>query len=742
MTDEGNHDLFDVGLLRSAKKAEFFQGDIIALSKLLPESDEELVALLEEQSRLLEAEIFSNLWIAALWGGRKIPGRLLKEGAQFFPDIGYLLATTNLCVGVEETSEALLEAVESGQLGSERELVALICAARRIEQAHEGELEDLEFPDRLLFLARKKARTHERLLFDDFEMMQELLLSVLSKLLRDENLRRVLEDHEIDFSKVDKEFEKRFYQGFRSLEKFVPNERPERVISGYQVRRAVPKVSRNAACPCGSGKKYKKCCFANDQKKLSQSSEVAGLTLDELEDEREAHLTPESVRGMRLYELKRLDPAKLSENVLWPIASRLMVFDELDHVLTLRENTRFKELPIWEVAFEDLLCQAIKKKRRDLIERVLEEFPGLEDACQTELAIMRSRERPVEFLEVMESRCRELLLAEDKEREESGISEGSRQLRVEWTELGFNLLDGGFPHMGIAIARGWLPIINEFETDYYLEAIEEKRDELGLNPFDVSEELASIAEGIGEARRSREKKYKIDQQVAEDLKSRRAAVEAREKELDQLRKELSRIKQNADRTEADAAKRIAELERERVRAQGSGKANPELEAEIAELRGNMRRLKDEVKRKHEQRNELRRDLRKVRSQMSAQEGTEGKKTNESQDAEDENEERMLIQFDQEGESAQPVRIPVFPGDFLKKKRDFPGFVTQAAMQLAGRLSSGEPAAFQGVKRLKLRRGILRQKVAGSYRLLFSIEKDELRIVDLINRRDLEKWLSE
>jgi preprotein translocase subunit SecA len=31
------------------------------------------------------------------------------------------------------------------------------------------------------------------------------------------------------------------------------------------VRRAQPKVGRNDPCPCGSGKKYKKCCMAKDQ---------------------------------------------------------------------------------------------------------------------------------------------------------------------------------------------------------------------------------------------------------------------------------------------------------------------------------------------------------------------------------------------------------------------------------------------------------------------------------------------
>jgi hypothetical protein len=32
---------------------------------------------------------------------------------------------------------------------------------------------------------------------------------------------------------------------------------------GHTVVRAEPKIGRNEPCPCGSGKKYKKCCGAN-----------------------------------------------------------------------------------------------------------------------------------------------------------------------------------------------------------------------------------------------------------------------------------------------------------------------------------------------------------------------------------------------------------------------------------------------------------------------------------------------
>ncbi len=38
----------------------------------------------------------------------------------------------------------------------------------------------------------------------------------------------------------------------------------ERVLRGVRVeRRAAPKIGRNDPCPCGSGKKYKKCCLAS-----------------------------------------------------------------------------------------------------------------------------------------------------------------------------------------------------------------------------------------------------------------------------------------------------------------------------------------------------------------------------------------------------------------------------------------------------------------------------------------------
>ena len=38
-------------------------------------------------------------------------------------------------------------------------------------------------------------------------------------------------------------------------------------------RHAMTKPSRNALCPCGSGRKYKKCCLANDEATASRAAD-------------------------------------------------------------------------------------------------------------------------------------------------------------------------------------------------------------------------------------------------------------------------------------------------------------------------------------------------------------------------------------------------------------------------------------------------------------------------------------
>ncbi|HEV7405836.1 MAG TPA: hypothetical protein VGO11_23025 [Chthoniobacteraceae bacterium] len=55
-----------------------------------------------------------------------------------------------------------------------------------------------------------------------------------------------------------------------------------------------------------------------------------------------------------------------------------------------------------------------------------------------------------------------------------------------------------------------------------------------------------------------------------------------------------------------------------------------------------------------------------------------------------------------------------------------------------RLAGGEPAAFAGVVHLRACVGMLRQRIGSEHRLLFRLLPDRVQVIDLINRRDLDR----
>jgi mRNA-degrading endonuclease RelE of RelBE toxin-antitoxin system len=89
-------------------------------------------------------------------------------------------------------------------------------------------------------------------------------------------------------------------------------------------------------------------------------------------------------------------------------------------------------------------------------------------------------------------------------------------------------------------------------------------------------------------------------------------------------------------------------------------------------------------------------------------------------------------------TTQPVRVTEFPRKFQETLRELPRAVARTAVVLAARLAAGEAAAFRGTKRLRRNREIWRQRVGSDYRLLFRLHPDTLEVVDLVNRRDLER----
>jgi hypothetical protein len=62
------------------------------------------------------------------------------------------------------------------------------------------------------------------------------------------------------------------------------------------------------------------------------------------------------------------------------------------------------------------------------------------------------------------------------------------------------------------------------------------------------------------------------------------------------------------------------------------------------------------------------------------------------------------------------------------------------MTQLGRIASGDPTAFAGLKRLQECEELVRARVAGDYRLLMHLTFEHVQVVDVVNRRDLQKRL--
>ena len=162
---------------------------------------------------------------------------------------------------------------------------------------------------------------------------------------------------------------------------------------------------------------------------------------------------------------------------------------------------------------------------------------------------------------------------------------------------------------------------------------------------------------------------------------------------------------------------------------------PAADASTADLRAQLAALKGDLKQRHVERNEIRRDLLKAREELEAlrrqRAAAEGAGSPQEQA-----EETLLLP--EEGYGVQPVRLPVFPPDFAEGLSRLPDGVSRVALRLIGSLAAGEITAFRGAKRLKLNRDVWRQKVGLSYRLLFRLGDARLEVIALVHRQDFER----
>ncbi len=732
-----------------ARDIDICREDLLMLSDKLPEDDQTLVALLEDCIEEMDAKAYVNIWMAAHWAGRSLPGRLWENGGQFFEDPIHCVATARKCTEEEpgETALALLKAADR-QLTHDTLGQGFLTMAAWCWRESVGELKPP--PEQLGLLARKRAREFT---WKDPGIMAsaQMLFGMLAYFLNDDELKKILADRYLGYDEdaakytIDSMAEKT-----GDLQEYLPKERPERILSGYQVRRAVEKIGRNEPCPCGSGKKYKRCCMAADQKKLSRSSHVAGKSLDDLAKEREQHLDFDTLNHMKLNEVMQLDPAKIPKEDAMMVFHRLVSYREYEQGLKIFEGSYEKDWEGWREPMEYLMFHAMDNEMYDLVLKIADKYKPLGEEDRPDLDYVRARGDAAKVLELLERDCKQALdyeVSPDEELRKRLIEndhdpdkDGAAPL---WSILLFNLFHSGFPHLTIAFARAVLPILPRDGLNLYLERVESLRDKTGYPPLDVSEEIANLGDALEYKHQLESVEKRLEAQFSAKLQDRDTKLSNRVQEMMDLKRSLQESHRRADEAERKATEKEEEVARLKKDSPGAEQQIATNEAEIEELRQQMRRLKTEAKRTHNQRNELRRELRDARKAEEDSGGSD-RKQRDAEARADATEETMLEPesetFDAEAKGFLTPRIPVFPPGFLEKGESFPNHVIPAALNLTGRLAAGDASAFAGVRQLKATRQLLRARFSGSFRLIFRVKDGEIEIVDVINRKDLSRWV--
>jgi mRNA-degrading endonuclease RelE of RelBE toxin-antitoxin system len=688
-------------LLTQAANCRYCQGDLQALASALPADDTELDRLLSLVNARTEPRTLTNLMLAALVGNRPLDARHLITAAPVFDNIDHMLTSAGHCCG--DLPAAMVTAVRDGHMGWEREALALAIAAWHCRENNQP------WPDGLMVEARLLAR---RITTPEARSV----LMVLAHFLNDANLWSLLDPDETPFvRKMCEESAGNFARRVRSpVLQAIPELPPPTVLTGGTIQRAVARIGRNDRCPCGSGKKYKRCCLEQDLRKLRDSSEIAGVTRQDQRESPEEYLTEEKLWQMRSHEVVGLDPALIPSDLYTVYINRLNEYGEFEAVLAFLAVNGVQEQ--YREHIHDSIEYALSENKPDLARRLAAYVPDYDVGESTYPVAYRFARDSLEFgpaLELIESAA---LKAVDE---------------TSPTDFICQIFDVGLPALGIMLGRGAVACAELWEAETVLSRLLEARDRLELPPADLAEELfdqrllervAAEDDTAPDAR---------DAAGLEEMQAAKARAEELEKSLAAKQRALQNAQQELARRQRLAARSAVIQEA----------PSPEPNPEVDKLQAEIAKLKQEVKLNHADRNRFRRKLKAavaeseaVMAENAAIRAELARKLATHEAVEDEAPELLLPETVAPG---TPLRLPVFADRFTAGLGRLPEDVARKAIHLSGRLAAGEEAAFHGAKRLVANRAIIRQRL-GVYRLLFRLEERELVVLECVHRRDLER----
>ncbi len=646
------------------------------------------------------------LAFALTTAGERLPRAALLDLLPDLPSIEYLPPLAGASEG--DRVALLLDFVEGSRASWEREALALYLATQLLEQAP---------PPRLVGRLRSLAR-------QSLSPEATALVGLAARALDDPGLKSLA----APFLPPDDDpglaafTEKLRAPLFSPAIDALPERESPRVVAGYTVVRPGPKVGRNDPCPCGSGRKYKKCCEGKEPAPDSTS------VVEQFEalDERHARVRDQLFDLLRPSDLMRLDPERLTTLQLiggmrkllqhrrWEVAERFV------ELIKCRPDVPGGSEHAHEY-HDEIAEEAFTAGELALAERHFElarPDEGEREDIRVRLALAR---RDPEALSLLDARLLRAL------REEDDV--GSL------IDCAHDLLDQ-VPALGIAVARGCITADRPFDSEVLLDQMERVRDRLALSPdepwWKVYDQLLASAEPPADTRH-----HAADQRERERLAG----------EVERLRSQLHDAAREKHRLDAELQKRVRELEhltteRERLVERRDREPQADHEVRVAELaaerqrlRAKIEELKGEIAAGATQRADLRRELARVSEVHSTPIRSAPSATGDG------GAEADADAGDVTAAARRSVLIPNYGAAAAKALALLPRQAAAQTLHAIAALAAGEARTWTSIKRMRATEDVYSIRSGRDYRVLFRIRDPHLDVLDIVDRKDLEAAVS-
>ena len=478
------------------------------------------------------------------------------------------------------------------------------------------------------------------------------------------------------------------------------------------------KLSRNDLCWCGSGKKYKKCCYTKDQELLRDASPYAGTTRTELMAQPGLVDDPAVIRQMRAHDLKRVAPETLSKKQLLTGYQQAMGFGlrKLAFEMLVECEKRSRKDEFDEGHFEDLIENVLQAGDLDLARRI-------RDHCGDH---NWWRPHAIEFLfdllenpnrfESLEQDCRKALC---QTTDEESL----------WDEP-LNRIAYGFarrhPALAIIFARAAIASNPDryLDNEMLLEIIQDARVDLDLEPGgDQAEALFDWIEDRNQLEDQVRAENKEIERLAGDLKTTLAALDDKKLALREMEKNLSVAGANLE-----SAPRPNATDQDEIKVRTD--FDVDQKAALQRLRTQVEGLKAEIGEQQTERRRLRQLLAGERRKLAAlcEPETQAEKPVPA-------EETAAI------EPAGKLILPEYADSFRKHCASLPSPLIAKAIQAAGRFAAHDTSIWRQTKPLERLPEHYRIRIGLDYRMILHWQPGKtLLILDLIPRQDLESWI--